>query len=315
MHMNHYPNYYTNSFYKGIRGLRTVNGRESVITVSSPFPYNQNYNYNYNYSHAQNYNQSYNQNYNQNYTQPIHQIRASPYVADQIDRQSTTVKSPSPTPIKLDPKKLLLKPQLSKLPPKPKSRSRTIKTSTTSLIHPKHINLLKQKSVIDKSTSTTSLNANKIKVLNVDKSTQTYINKIKLIALNKEQRPPIPPSIIGSSAKREEKKQKLLTKISSASSSPMSRPMSILSEKSLFSTVSTASTSVTKLKFLGVTRCDPNEYKSKYQSSLISSKNIPEMLSQIINNVNFINANNSSRLSNRLKSPLFKPANLNEKFG
>ena len=290
MYLNNYPNYHTNSFYPNMTGgLRRVNlnGRESIITVSSPF------NFNYVYNH----------NYNRNLAN-IQMVPSN--VIDLFYNHNLMQKSS--TPIKLDPQRLLLKPPASKSPPK--SKLRTSNTPSTSFINAKYSKLLKQKTSIDKSTSTTNLNGTKLKTINIDKFTQTHINKIKLIALKKERRPPIPPTIIGNSAKREEKKQKIFKKFASTSSSPMSRPMSNVSEKSVISSVSTASTSITKLKFLGVTRCDPNEYKSKYQSSLISSKNIPGMLSQIIN-TSLISSNHFHRLSNQLKSPFCKSANVN----
>jgi hypothetical protein len=281
MFLNHYPNYYTNSFYQGPGAYGRVggfNGRESVVTINrSSFPFNYNY---------------YNQINSNKIIASTHAISRG-----QFQKPST------PTPLKLNPNDLLLQIQTSKLPPKTRPRSRAKVTNSTVSINAKSN---QSRTPIDKSTSTTSLKKNKANINQIDKSTQTNIN-IKLIGLKREQKPPIPPTIISNSVKREEIKKKFLKKYSSSASSPISRPLSITSEFSTVSTNSTtASTNITKLKFLGVTRCDPILYRNQYESSLISSKNIPEYLSQIINS-KAINANNS------LRSPYFKMLDANGK--
>jgi len=281
MFLNHYPNYYTNSFYQGpgVYGrVGVFNGRESVVTINRSLPYNYNYNY---------YNQINN-----------NKIIASTHAISRGEFQ----KPSTPTPLKVNPNDLLLQIQTSKLPPKTRPRSRAKVTNSTASIN---IKSNQSRTAIDKSTSTTNLKKNKAEINKIDKSTQTNIN---IIGLKREQKPPIPPTIISNSVKREEIKKKFLKKYSSSASSPISRPLSITSEFSTVSTNSTtASTNITKLKFLGVTRCDPILYRNQYESSLISSKNIPEYLSQIINS-RAINANNS------LRSPYFKMLDSNGKI-
>ena len=137
----------------------------------------------------------------------------------------------------------------------------------------------------DKSTSTDDLmtvatsepsSKKKKKKKNNDKSTQT---SVKLILLRKEKRPPLPPTI----CKRADSACSFLTATTMTtpyarrSIGPLAlngRPVSAYSDMT--------SNASTKLRFLGVRRCDPTQYRTRYSSSLVPSAQIPLYLNKIM---------------------------------